>query len=223
MSFYSWSYKTDQNLVGCSICGLCRGDSGECLTFIDDLSLLGRNVPSRRRRWCAVVMKSLDSKGWVMQLKKHLQPGPRACRSPSAVPGPAGSHCSRWSCSSSKRKAARGPKCDQCIINYTFVCFLSSTNHLAWCQCCSWLLVGWSCVSWATLVSGGRVGHCLLTGRSCEGIGSWGCNNCASKVPLIHSELTTCCFLHLARLPYCFPFVAFECFLSLFQRLECFK
>lgn len=145
---------------------------------------------------------------------------------PARCPAPQGSHCSRWSCTR-KRKAAHGPKCDQCIINYTFVCFLSSTSHLCLCQCCSWLLVrqalGWSCVSWAILVSGGRVECCLLTGKSCEGIGSWGCNNCTSKVPLIPSELATCCFLHLAHLPYCFPFMAFECFLSLFQRLECFK
>lgn len=83
--------------------------------------------------------------------------------------------------------------------------------------------VGGSRVSWATLVSGEGLELCLLTGKSCEGIGSRGCNNCTSKVPLIHSESTTRCFLHPARLPYCFPFVAFECFLSLFQRLECFK
>lgn len=138
---------------------------------------------------------------------------------------PQGSHCSR--CKRRKRKAARGPKCDQCIINYTSVCFLSSTSHLCLCQCC------FDCSSsrrWEVLRVLGHIGlrgkgfeHCLLTGKSCEGIGSWGCNNCTSKVPLMHSELTTRCFLHLARLPDCFPFVAFECFLSLFQRLECFK
>lgn len=48
---------------------------------------------------------------------------------PARCPAPQGSHCSRWSCTR-KRKAAHGPKCDQCIINYTSVCFLSSTNHL---------------------------------------------------------------------------------------------
>lgn len=126
MSFcYYWSYKTEVAIFR----GFCCGDSGECLTFIDDLSLLRRNVPWRRRR-CAV-MKSLDSKGWVMHLKKDLLPPP--------CPAPQGSHC--WSCRRKKMNAACGPKCDQCVINYAFLCFLSSTNHLCLCQCCSWLLV----------------------------------------------------------------------------------
>lgn len=215
MSFCCWSYKTDKNLVGCNILWPLprgqRGVSGDCRRFIT--SQKERSFKEKAMMCCCyeVTWLKLGSCTW----RSTCCQDPPCAAVPARCPALQGSHCSRWSCRRRKRKAAHGPKCDQCVINYTFVCFLSSISHLCWCQCCSRLLVrqalgGPACPGphW----SRGEGLSAVLTGKSCEGVGSWGCNNCTSKVPLIRSELTTRCFLHVARLPYCFPFIAFECF-----------
>lgn len=71
-----------------------------------------------------------------------------------------------------KKKAAHGPKCDQCVyLMMLFVCFLSSGIYLYVCKCfevtAGTAVVGWSLMSWAILVSGGRIQWSVVKGKSC--------------------------------------------------------
>lgn len=227
MSFYSWSYKTDRNLVGCNISWpLPRGQRG--VSDVHRWSITSGKECSFKEK---EVMCCWYEVPWLQRLGDAPEEAP-AARTPRAPQPqrrarPAGLPLLPLELQQEEEEGS--PWAQVWSVHHKLhFCWLLEFHKPPWLVSELFLTArpagaGWFCVSWATLVSGGRAGHCLLTGRSCEGIGSWGCNNCASKVPLIHSELTTCCFLHLARLPYCFPFVAFECFLSFFQRLECFK
>lgn len=143
MTFCSWSYKTDENLMGCNILlplmlPLMWGGWG---ASIEDLSLLRRNVSLKWTRWCDI--SHLTLKGWhstslhcVMYLKKHLpqwfdpSPGIRCllqskgdvlplCRAPTAI---------SWSCRQ-RRRQHMGPSMISVSL-YAFVGFWSFRKYL---------------------------------------------------------------------------------------------
>lgn len=124
------------------------GDSGECLKFVDDLSLPRRNVSLNGMGRCAISHETL--KGWwdprlhfVVYAKKHLPQWPTVplgsavCRNPNAI----FYHCTELPLGSigvlGKEEGSEWAQVWSVhLFNCAFICLLSSRNYLYLCKCC---------------------------------------------------------------------------------------